>query len=92
MREFKTYFNVKATPEQVYNALTNPRIIELWSNSKVEFELEKGSEFSIYDGDIVGKIIDFIPNKLLVQEWYFDNPEGKESIVTIKLHGDRKST
>lgn len=92
MKDFKTYHTIEATPEQIFNALTNPLIIELWTDADVEFDLEKGAEFSLYDGDIVGKILDFIPNKMLVQEWYFGNPEGKESIATIKLHGDKSGT
>ena len=59
---------------------------------KVEMSEVPGSEFSLYDGDISGKNIEFIKDKKIVQEWYFDNPEGHESIVTIKLHTDKKGT
>ena len=47
--------------------------------------IEVGSEFSMMDGDIVGKNLEFVENKKLVQEWYFGENEVP-SIVTIKIH------
>lgn len=46
---------------------------------------EPGSEFSLWDGSIVGMNIEFEANKKIVQQWYFGEQEEK-SIVTIKLH------
>ena len=44
-----------------------------------------GSEFSLWDGSIEGRNIEFETGKKLVQQWYFgEQPE--ESIVTIILH------
>ena len=92
MKNFKKYYSIKANPEAVYNALVNEMIIELWSNAEANFKEEPGTEFSIYDGDILGKNIEFEKYKKIVQEWYFDNPEGQESIVTIKIHADKQNT
>jgi activator of HSP90 ATPase len=52
---------------------------------------EVGSEFSLWDGSIVGKNLAFEPNKLIQQEWYFGEQE-EQSIVTIKLHVHPKGT
>jgi activator of HSP90 ATPase len=92
MKNYKKYFIFETLPEYVYNALVNPVLIEVWTNSEVVMSEEPGSEFSLYDGDISGRNIAFEKNKKIVQEWYFDNPEGQESIVTIKLHVDKKGT
>jgi len=92
MKTFKKYFIIETEPAFVYNAMVNPTLIEIWTNSEVEMSEVPGSEFSLYDGDISGKNIEFIKDKKIVQEWYFDNPEGQESIVTIKLHTDKKGT
>lgn len=92
MKSFKKYYSIKANPEAVYNALVNPIVIELWSNAEAVFVEEPGTEFSLFDGDIVGKNLEFEKNKKIVQEWYFDNPKGEESIVTIKIHPDKKNT
>jgi len=50
-----------------------------------------GSEFSLWEGSIAGRNIEFEEGRKIVQEWYFgdqDNP----SLVTILLHPDRKGT
>ena len=53
---------------------------------------EAGSEFSIMGDSIVGKNIEFIENKKIVQQWYFGEDEETPSIVTIKLHNHKEGT
>lgn len=89
MKDYKKYYIIPATPEEVYLALTNPATIHLWTGDKVEMSTEPGSEFSLWDGSIVGKNLEFVEGKKIVQEWYFGDQEEK-SIVTIKLHPDPK--
>jgi activator of HSP90 ATPase len=84
MKDYKKYFILPATPEEVYLALTNPFTIELWSGDPAIMSTEPGSEFSMFDGSIEGRNIEFEENKKIVQEWYFG--EEEPSIVTIKLH------
>ena len=90
MKSFKKYFIIPATPEEVYAALTKDLSIKLWTGADVEFEEEPGTEFSMWDGDIVGKNLEFEPHEKIVQQWYFGDNEP--SIVTIKLHEDKKGT
>lgn len=91
MKDFKNYYLLESTPEEVYQALTNPRSIELWTNEKAIMSTEEGSEFSIMGGAIEGKNISFEENRKLVQQWYFGD-ETEDSIVTIKLHPHAKGT
>jgi activator of HSP90 ATPase len=91
MKDFKKYYHLPATPEEVYTALTNPLTIELWTGEAVEMSTEPGSEFSLWEGSIVGKNLEFEENKKIVQQWYFDG-QPEESIVTIKLHPDKNET
>ncbi|MDB5156081.1 MAG: ATPase [Mucilaginibacter sp.] len=91
MKDFKKYYIIPATPDEVYLALTNPLTIELWTGDSAEMSTEPGSEFSMWDGSIVGKNIEFEPGKKIVQQWYFDG-QSEESIVTIKLHPDKAGT
>jgi activator of HSP90 ATPase len=91
VKDFKKYYTIPATPEEVYMAITNPITIELWTGEAAVMSTEPGSEFSMWDGSIVGKNLEFEPDKKIVQQWYFgDQPE--ESIVTIKLHADKFGT
>lgn len=85
--DFKKYIYLPASPEEVYLALTKDISIKLWTGAEVTFEEKEGTEFSLWDGDIVGKNIAFEKNKKIEQEWYFGDNEP--SIVTIKIHPDK---
>ena len=91
MKTFKKYYQIPAPPEEVYLALTKAQSIQLWTGAEVEFTEEPGTEFSFWDGDIVGKNLEFDYGKKIVQEWYFGE-DNEPSIVTIKLHQDKKGT
>jgi activator of HSP90 ATPase len=91
MKDFKKYYRLSATPEEIYTALTNPLTIELWTGEAAEMSTEPGSEFSMWEGSIVGRNLEFEEGKKLVQQWYFDG-QPEVSIVTIKLHPDKTAT
>ncbi len=91
MKDFKKYYIIPATPDEVYLALTNPATINLWTGETAEMSTEPGSEFSMWEGSIVGKNLEFDPGKKIVQQWYFEG-QPQESIVTIKLHPDKAGT
>jgi uncharacterized protein YndB with AHSA1/START domain len=69
MKSYKKYFKITAAPADVYNALTNKTMLEIWTGEDAVMEEEAGTEFSLWEDD-----------------------EDKKSIVTIKLHPDKKGT
>lgn len=91
MKDFKKYYVIPATPAEVYMALTNPVTMELWTGEEAEMSTVPGSEFSMWEGSIVGKNLEFEQDKRIVQQWYFEG-QPEESIVTIKLHADKAGT
>jgi len=91
VKDYKKYYILPATPEELYMALTNPITIQLWTGEEAEMSTLPGSEFSMWEGSIVGKNLEFEENKKIVQQWYFDG-QPAESIVTIKLHDDKHGT
>ncbi len=91
MKHFKKHFNLNGTPEDVYNALVNPVMLEIWTGEPAIMPEEPGSEFSLWDGSITGRNIGFSKNKLIVQEWFFGE-QDEPSVVTIKLHPKGKGT
>lgn len=91
MKDYKNYYVIPAEPEIVYQALTVPGTIELWSGHPAEMSTEPGSEFSLFGGDIMGKNLEFEPNHRIVQQWYFGE-DSEQSIVTIKLHPHQQGT
>lgn len=91
MKEFKKYFIIPAPPEEVYLALTNEPTVMLWTGAPAQVDAWPDGEFSLWDDSIAGRFIELEPNKKIVQEWYFGEQE-EASIVTMKLHEDKKGT
>jgi activator of HSP90 ATPase len=91
MINIKQIHHIQASVEEVYTALTNPLTIELWSGYSAQMSTEPGSEFSLFEGDVVGKNLEFKPNMLIKQQWYFEG-EALDSIVTITLRPEKHNT
>ncbi|GAB1446964.1 hypothetical protein MASR2M41_27930 [Flammeovirgaceae bacterium] len=91
MKDFKKYYIISAPPEDVFLALTNPATIHLWSGEEAEMSTEVGSEFSLWEGSITGKNLEFVESKKIVQQWYFGD-QKEDSIVTILLHPHQQGT
>ncbi|MBK1441029.1 SRPBCC domain-containing protein [Parapedobacter sp. ISTM3] len=91
MKDYKAYFIIPAPPEQVYLALTTAETIRLWTGDEVVMVAQPGTEFSLWDGAIVGKNLSFEPGRKIEQQWYFGEQE-EPSIVTIKLHEHKHGT
>jgi activator of HSP90 ATPase len=91
MKEFKKYILLHASPEDVYNALVNPVMVELWTGETAVMSEVPGSDFSLWDGSITGKNIEFVQNSKIVQEWDFGE-QVEPSVVTLKLHPSGNNT
>ena len=85
MKDYKKYYLISAEPADVYRALTNPATIQLWSGEAAIMSTVPGSGFSLWEGSIEGKNLEFEENRKIIQEWFFGEQETA-SIVTIILH------
>jgi uncharacterized protein YndB with AHSA1/START domain len=91
MKDFKKYYIIPAPPMDVYLALTNATTIHLWSGEEAVMSAMPGTEFSMWEGSIAGKNLEFEAGRKIVQQWYFGEQE-EASIVTIKLHEHNEGT
>lgn len=91
MPDFKKYFIIPATPEEVWLALTNPLTIQLWTGEPAVMSTEPGSSFSLWTDSITGTNIEFEKIKKIVQHWDFGD-QKEPSVVTIKLHNHQDGT
>jgi len=91
MKDYKKYYLLPAPAEDIYRALTLPGTLQLWTGEPAEMSTEPGSEFSLWDGSIVGKNLEFVQDKKIVQQWYFGD-QSEASIVTIILHPHQEGT
>ncbi len=91
MKNLKRYYILNASQKDVYNALTNKAMLEIWTGETAEMEPIPGTGFSLWDGSISGINLEFEENEKIVQQWFFEG-ESAESIVTMKLHLHKKGT
>jgi activator of HSP90 ATPase len=99
MPTIKQTYEMNATPEQVFDALVNPDIIQIWSADEAKMGPDVGDSFTLWGGQMFGKNLEVIKNKKLVQEWNYDQwdapskvtftlkPKGKKCVVDL-LHED----
>ena len=91
MKKIKRYYIINAEQKDVYYALTNKKMLDIWTGESADMQPIEGTGFSLWGGSIAGINLEFEENKKIVQQWFFDN-EVEKSIVTIKIHSHKKGT
>ena len=84
MKNLQRTYQIKSSPEEIFNAMTNPLTLELWTGYPATIRPEANTEFTLWDGDIMGMNLEIVQDKKLVQEWYFEDNQ-EPSVVTILL-------
>ncbi|MFZ1080340.1 MAG: SRPBCC domain-containing protein, partial [Candidatus Kryptoniota bacterium] len=82
-----------ASPNRVYEALLNSKQFSEFSAQSGQFsamsakiDRAEGGAFSLFDGHIVGRNVELVPNQRIVQAWRVaDWPAGVYSIVKFEL-------
>ena len=90
----------KASPERLYEILLDSNQFSEFSAQSSEFSAKSaqidravGGAFSLFDGHIVGRNIELIPNQRIVQAWrVVDWPAGVYSIVKFELKSQGSGT
>ena len=103
-KEIKHTYQFNQSPEDVWEYLTNPDLLELWL-MKSDFKLELGHKFHFmggcnHDGPEAREaascvVLEIIPNARLVYSWTTNSiPDGKPytSTVTWTLKPNRNGT
>jgi len=76
----------KASPQRIYDALLDTKQFSAFSGMQAEINREVGGAFTIFSGHIIGRNLELIPNKRIVQAWrVVDWPEGVYSIAKFEL-------
>ena len=77
---------LKATPQRIYEAYMNEKEHSAFTGGPAEINRQAGGEFSCHGGQIVGRHIQLVENKRIVQAWRpVAWPEGVYSMVKIEL-------
>ena len=76
----------KASPQRLYEALLDSKQFSAFSGRQAEINREVGGAFSLFNGHIVGRNLECVPNQRIVQAWRVVTwPEGVYSIVRFEL-------
>lgn len=77
--------------DKIWDALTNPKTIQVWTNDKAIMSEKPKDKFELWAGEIHGKNLKVVKNKTLVQEWFSKGWE-RPSKVTFNFSKKGKST
>lgn len=79
---------MNASPEEVFEALVNPEVIQIWSGDEAKMSADVGGSFMLWGGQMFGTNLEVVKNKKLVQEWCYDQWEEPSKVtITIKPKG-----
>lgn len=83
-----------AGPGRIYDALLDAKRFSAFSGGRAaEINREAGGAFSLFDGHIVGRNLELVPNRRIVQAWRpVSWPEGIYSIARFELVGQSSGT
>ena len=79
--------NFKASPARIYEALLDAKqFAEMSGGLATSIQREAGGTFSIFGGHIVGRNLELVPNRRIVQAWrVVPWPDGIYSIARFVL-------
>jgi activator of HSP90 ATPase len=84
----------KASPARIYEALLDTKQFTAMSGGMAaSIQREVGGTFSVFDGHIVGRNLELVPNRRIVQAWrVVPWPEGIYSIARFELNTQGSGT
>ena len=78
--------DLPAAPQRVYQVLTDAKQFSACTGAPADISADVGGAFSIFGGHIIGRHLDMVPGKRLVQAWrVVDWPPGVFSIASFEL-------
>ncbi len=89
---------IKASPAQVYEALTNGEIFAAVTAQPAQVSDREGEPFSLFSGRVEGRQVELVPGERVVQAWRFGgaHPDtwepGVYSIARFTLHPEGDAT
>ena len=78
--------DLNASAQKVYEALLDSKQFTDFSGRTSEINREAGGAFSLFKGHIIGRNLELVPNRRIVQAWRVVTwPEGAYSIARFDL-------
>ena len=95
----EAYF--KVSPQRVYQALMDSKefsdctkkSFDMFTASSAKIDAKEGGVFSLFDGHIIGRFVELVPNERIVQAWrVVDWPAGVYSIARYEIKAQGSGT
>jgi len=75
-----------ASAVEVFDALLDSTRHSTFTGARAEIDRRPGGKFSLYDGHLIGTILEIEPNRRIVEEWRAtDWPDGAWSRVEFRI-------
>lgn len=75
-------------PQDLYDALTDARFVQNYTQAPAEFDRKVGGEFTLFGGAVQGKFLQLDAPNLIEQSWRFREwPDDVFSTVRIEFKG-----
>ena len=86
-KNLKQTANFKCTCKEVYDLLMDSKEHGALTGGKASISKKVGGKFSVFDGYAIGKNLELIQDKKIVQTWNASDwdKEAQESIITFSL-------
>jgi activator of HSP90 ATPase len=93
--------DLKADPQRVYELLLSSKqfsactkkSFDNFSANSAEIDAITGGRFSLFDGHIIGRVLELVPNQRIVEAWrVVDWPPGVYSIARFELKATGSGT
>jgi activator of HSP90 ATPase len=82
-----------AAPQRVYDALLQSAHFSKMTGAPAQIDASEGGSFSCFGGMILGRNVELVPGRLVVQAWRAGNwPPGVYSIARFELQPDGAAT
>jgi activator of HSP90 ATPase len=83
----------KAGPQRIYEALLDEKQFSAFSGTAAQIHREAGGAFKLFGGRVIGRNIELMPNRRVVQAWRVETwPSGVYSIVRFELNAQGSGT
>jgi len=82
-----------APPAKVYQALIDPAEHARFTGAPAEISPEEGGRFSVYGGKVLGRNLELVPDRRIVQAWRTaDWPDGVYTLARFELRDEGGTT
>jgi activator of HSP90 ATPase len=93
VKSFESHETMKVPPERLYEILTEPQLVQAWTNGSAQMEVKAGGSFSLLGGQISGKFDSVKENEKLVMKWRLKKyPTNHFATITMTLKDENDST